>query len=348
VGTAPQLFQTLFLLIHHHANKGQLLAALEIAEQLLEVAEGAQEELPVVLAHWARGFLLHCLGRFPECLDSHGRVISLYDRERHAHLAHIFGMDVAVSSLAYSGVTQWLLGYSDRAQEYRKRALALARDLNHPNSLAHGLTQACQLAFIMRDLELLEQYVDELIRISTEHGVMLFHSAGLLFQVYAFSWRGRHEEAVELSQESFAAFIASGSTMGFPSSFAFHAEVHARAGHQDKGLPLISKALSMAKTGEEGLFLPEIHRIWGEYLLGQVPGSPSEAEAAFRRAIEVARGQGVKSLELRAAIPLSRLLHSQGRNDEARELLADIYGWFTEGLDTPDLKDAAALLKELS
>jgi tetratricopeptide (TPR) repeat protein len=142
--------------------------------------------------------------------------------------------------------------------------------------------------------------------------------------------------------------MASGSTLGCPGTFAYIAEAYTRTGDLEKGLPFISEALSIAQTGEEGLLTSDVHRVWGEYLTRKDPDSLVEAEASFRRALEVAHDQGARSLELRAAMPLSRLLHSQGKKDEARELLADIYNWFTEGLDTPDLKDAAALLEELS
>jgi predicted ATPase len=348
VGTAPQLFQTLFILVHHHANQGRGEVALDLAEQLLEVVERAEEPLPAVMAYWARAFSLLYIGRLRESLRNHEQVISLYDPERDSMLAYIFGMDPAVSSLAMGGVTLWILGYPDRAAEYMRRGIAHARDVNQPNSLAHALVQSVYLCMIRGDRELRIEQAEELFRLSTEHGVALFRAWGIFHQGWNLAEQGEHDAAIARLLEGIADAQATGSELGHPVAFWCLADVYRRAGRVDEALERIAEALAIAERTEDRVHEPEIHRSMGELLLERDPDSVKEAETCFRRAIEVARRQEARSWELRATVSLARLLRRRDRRDEAREMLAAVYGWFTEGLDTPDLKEAKALLDELS
>jgi predicted ATPase len=165
---------------------------------------------------------------------------------------------------------------------------------------------------------------------------------------WAIAAQGRHEEGIAQMQESLAAVRATGAEIGRPHVLSMLAEGCMEAGRLDNGLDALTEALAAADEHEDRHYEAETHRLKGELLLKQNGSNVEEAEICFRRAIEIARRQSAKSLELRATMSLARLLRDTGRRDEARVLLAEIYNWFTEGFDTPDLKDAEALLKELS
>jgi predicted ATPase len=346
IGSAPQLFQTLFLLVHHHANQGRLPTALELAEQLLGVVENAEEPLPPVIAQWARGFSLVYLGRLTEALENHERVISLYDPERDSALAYIFGMDPAVSSLCYGALALWCLGRIDQAEEYGRRGLTLAREIGHPTSTAHALLQAAYLGAMRRDAERVQSLADELVALSNEHGVVLFRAWGTIFQGWAFSERGRHERAIEYLVGGIVAAREAGSLLGHTQVLKFTAKAWARTGDLDKALGLLGEAMEMIEQTDERLHESEVLRIKGEFLLERDADSTEEAETALRQAVEVAHSQGAKPMELRAAVSLGRLLHATDRQEEAREMLTSVYSTFGEGLDTPDLKQAKAFLDD--
>jgi predicted ATPase len=347
-GTAPQLFQTLFILVHHHANQGRCATALDLADQLVKVVESAEEPLPEVMAYWARGFVFGCLGKLTESVQDHERVISLYNPEHHSSLAFVFGMDPAVSSLSMGGVALWTLGHSDQASEHCRRGIARARDVNHPSSLAHALLQSVTQGMVCRDNELLPDQVEELVRLSTEHEVALFGAWGVLAEGWLLSEQARHDMAITRMRQGFADVQATGSELGQPLALWLLAEALRRAGRVEEALALVDEALSMVDRNDDRMHEAELHRRRGELLLERDPSAAEEAETCFRRAIEIARSQNARSWELRATVSLSRLLRARGRRGEARELLAGIYGWFSEGLDRPDLLEAAALLGDLS
>jgi predicted ATPase len=347
-GTAPQLFQTLFILVHHHANQGRCATALDLADQLVKVVESAEEPLPEVMAYWARGFVFGCLGKLTESVQDHERVISLYNPEHHSSLAFVFGMDPAVSSLSMGGVALWTLGHSDQASEHCRRGIARARDVNHPSSLAHALLQSVTRGMVCRDNELLPDQVEELVRLSTEHEVALFGAWGVLAEGWLLSEQARHDMAITRMRQGFADVQATGSELGQPLALWLLAEALRRAGRVEEALALVDEALSMVDRNDDRMHEAELHRRRGELLLERDPSAAEEAETCFRRAIEIARSQNARSWELRATVSLSRLLRARGRRGEARELLAGIYGWFSEGLDRPDLLEAAALLGDLS
>jgi adenylate cyclase len=347
VGDAPQLFQALFLLVHHHANTGSLPTALELATRLVEVAESAEEPLPTVMAYWARGFVFHFLGRYEEAARDHERVVDLYDADQHGSLAYVFGMDPAVSALAMNGVAYWHLGYPDRARAWCERGIALAERVGHPSSLAHALTISTSYSMCTGDVATLADQVEKLVRVSTEKGAVLFAACGVFYEGWLLVERGRFAEGLSRMSEGVTAIEQAGSRLGRAERLALLAEAHGTAGDPAAGLALIETALSRMEEDHDRNLEPGLHAVRGELLL-RIGESPEQAEASFRRALGIARARSLKSWELRAAMGLARLLTSAGRADEARELLAGTHGWFTEGFETRDLRAAAELLDELS
>jgi tetratricopeptide (TPR) repeat protein/predicted Ser/Thr protein kinase len=343
VGTAPQLFQILYILVHHHANRGPVPTALEMAEQLLGVAERAEEQLPTIMAYWARGFALHFLGRPTEALRDFERVIHLYDRRTQSFLAFAFGLDPAVSSLSFGSVAHLYLGHVDRAIEYSRRAVALARDLEHSTSTAHALTVATSLGMARGETDLVASQTEELARLSGERGILLFLAWSTFAQGWIVTKEGRLEDGIEQMERGLAGLREAGSNLGHVWVLGALAEAHATAGRVEEALTLLSEASALVEDSGQRLDEAEIYRIRGETLIGR---DRESAEAALRLAIECARRQEARWLELRATTSLGRLLRGSGRGEEARRMLADVYGWFREGLDTAELKEARVLLDD--
>jgi len=346
VGEAPQRFQTLFILVHHHANVGDLQRTLELAEQLVQVAESTEESAFVIPASWARGFALHYHGRFHASREDHERVIALYDPEQHSSLAYVFGMDPAVSALSYAGVSSWCLGFPDQALDYARRASDLARELDHPSTLAHALTQNAVLAIFCRDADVLRERVEELERLTTEKGVLLFRAWAVIFHGCVLAQQGRLADGAARIRDGLDAAEATGSRLSHPAALGQLAAACRDAGEVEEGLRHLANAISTVRQTGEHQYEAELHRLHGELQLAN--GASADAEADFRHAIDIARKQKARSWELRATMSLARYLRASGRSDEARRSLSDAYDWFSEGFDSPDLEEARSLLRELS
>jgi predicted ATPase len=186
------------------------------------------------------------------------------------------------------------------------------------------------------------------MRVSTEQGFASWLAPGTIVRGWALAQRGQGEEGIAQMRQGLAAYLAMGAELGRPRQLAMLAEAYGRVGQTAEGLAVLAEALTAVhKTGEQ-FYEAELDRLKGELLLQQPAGSGDEAETCFRQALDVAHRQQAKSWELRAAMSLSRLWRQQGRRDEARELLAPVYGWFTEGFDTADLQEAQALLEALA
>jgi len=341
VGEAPQLFQTLFMLVHHHANGGQIERAHEFANQLLEVTKNADEPLPVVMAYWARAFASHFLGRLPDARRNHERVLELYEPERDAPLSYVFGMDPAVSSLSLNSLVLWCMGFPEQAAESNRRGLTLARKLDHPSSLAHALVQSTCLAIYRRDVEGSQKATEELLAVSRAKGVVLFEAWGRFAEGWSWVEQGRPQEGIERIREGLSAVQDAGCVLGVPLVLSKLAEAHHGAGDVDEGLAAVDRAIAAAhgdRTWES-----EPHRIKGEMLVRR---DPRQAETCLARAIKIAREHGALLLEMRASVSLARLRKAQQRESEVGPMLEDVYRRFTEGHGTPALEEAEGLLAE--
>jgi predicted ATPase len=279
----------------------------------------------------------------------HQRImLSLYDQALDHPLAFRIGVDAKQGILSYSGWNLWLLGYPDQALATAKEAVAFARGLSHSNSLAAAEFFLMIVQRNRREARAVQETAERLIAFSTEHGF----GAWLLFSTHDRGWgiaeQGRYDEGIALMRKGVAILHAAGADIGRTDILCHLAEACMKADRLDDALSTVTEALAATDQQEERYYEPDIHRIWGEVLLRQDYSNIRQAEDCFRRAIEIARQQSGKSLELRATMSLARLLAQQGKLDEARAMLADIYGWFTEGFDTADLKDAKALLDELA
>ena len=275
--------------------------------------------------------------------------ISLYDRERDRPLAFRYGgVDVGGSCLSVAAWTLWHLGYPDQALKRGNEALALSQTLSHPLSLAAAEFFFGILRQFRREARAAQETADALIALCAEHGFTYWSALAAIFRGWAMAEQGRNDEGMAQIQEGLAGIRATGSQLNRPYFLCLLAEACTKSGRIDDGLGALMEALAAVDEHENRQYEAEIHRLNGELLLKQDDSNATDAQNCFERAIRIARNQSAKSLELRATTSLARLLDKQGHRDEARTMLSKIYGWFTEGFDTADLKDAKALLDELA
>jgi predicted ATPase len=272
-------------------------------------------------------------------------MIAFYEPQLHRSIVLLRGSDVGLCALAVDACCQWCLGYPEQALKQGEEALALARELGHPFSLAEVLYFTGSLANRMRrDGQALKDNAEELTRLA--HAKLPgWFGEGICLQGEALVMLGQVQEGMAQLREGMAAYQAFVGMRHLPGRLCSLAEAQAKSGRPEEGLATLAEALTLVEETGERHWEAELYRLKGELLFKQ--GDDAEAEASLHKAVEVARRQSAKSWELRATVSLCRLWQEQGKVDEARQMLAEIYGWFTEGFDTPDLRDAQALLDAL-
>ena len=239
-----------------------------------------------------------------------------------------------------------MLGYSDQASDQIREALALAREVAHPFSLAQVEFFTAYYYMFSRSFELSLDYCQELVDLSKSQDFSFWLVYGGLNQGCCWVHTGQTSDAIARLQEGLATRAKMGSKIGVPTYLIFLAEAHMISGNPHDGLNTIAQAFVMIEESGERIVEAECHRTKGELLIRLE--AESEAEESFIKSLEIAGSQSARLWELRTSMSLARLWQKQGKQTEARELLAEIYGWFTEGFDTPDLVDAKSLLEELS
>jgi predicted ATPase len=346
LGDSPELFPALFGMWAIYLDRGEFRMASELAEQLLR-AQSARDPVLLAYARLARGVTSYWMGKFLTAREYLESAITLYDPELHRPLIYSYGYDAGVASLAYAAWTLWLLGYSDQALKRSYEALALAQRLSHPLNLAHAELFLGVLRQYQREVRAAQENAESVIAHSAEHGLSDYWGWATGLRGWAMAQLGRSEEGIAQQREGLAAFSATEALLR-PYFLCLLAETWTETGRLDEGLNALTEALAAADEHDLRFYEAETHRLKGELLSKQDGSSAAEAQSCFERAIKIARSQSAKSLELRATISLARLLRNTARRDEARVMLDEIYGWFSEGLDTPALSDAKALLDELT
>jgi predicted ATPase len=324
--------------------RGELPKAYELAEQLLRRAQSAQNPTLSLYVHHALGCTSFSMGEWLLARDHLEMAISLYDRERPMAI----GIDTGVNCLSYMALTLWTLGYPDQALKKGVEAVALAQALSHPLSLAFAEGLVGYLHQYRREARAAQETAEHLTAVSVEHGFPHWLAQATVTRGWAIAKQGHNQEGIAQIREGLAAFRAIGDGVLLPHALCLLAEACGEAGRLDDGLSALTEA--MAAADEHGIrqYEAEAHRLKGELLLTQDHSKAAEAQSCFLRAIEIARMQSARSFELRATMSLASLLAKQGRRDEARAMLAEIYAWFIEGFDTADLKEAKSLLNELA
>jgi adenylate cyclase len=347
LGETTKLYQVLGHLSIFHYVRSEVHTARELGQQALRLAEDAQDPLHEALGHWHLGMVLFMLGDYAAAHAHLQHMISFYDPDQHHHAyVSLRGSDGGLAALAYSACCLWCLGYPDQAAAQSEQALTWARDLGHSWSLADVVCYAgCMFHAIRRAPHPLLDAAKELGQVA-QSGIPGWASDSDRYRGDALVLLGQFGEAIALMREAIATSRAKGVTLYLSGTLGFLAEAQAKAGRPEEGLSTLGEALGIVEETDERHGEAELHRLRAEILL--MMGDEAQAEASLTKALEVARGQNAKSWELRAATSLARLWAGQGKQQEARHLLADIYGWFTEGFDTPDLMEARNLLQSLS
>jgi predicted ATPase len=273
---------------------------------------------------------------------------SLYRPDEHRDSAFRYGQDIGVTAFVQLSWALWHRGYPDQSARAIDRALAYSRELGHAHTLAHALCYAGRAAVFARDVATACTHSNDCVAIASEHGFAHWAALGRILQGWAVAQRGEATTGIARIRDGIAAAEATGSRISTPNHLTRLAEALALAGKIEEGLAALDDALAQAAISGARGWDAEIHRLRGE-LTARLPyPDPAKAENSFRTALAIAREQGTRGYELRAATSLARLWREQGRQTEARDLLAPLYGWFTEGFDTADLRDAKALLDELA
>ena len=328
-----------------HMFRGEFDLAQRVAEDLLRLGNERDAPAALVLGHNALGGNLMFVGQFATSQSHLDQVLALYDPISHRSLVEEAEVHPHVLSQAFCGIVAFCLGYPDRASARSNEAIAEARRLDHPPSLASSLAAATRLLSLGGDNAALDERACEFVAVTTEHGFPYWRAAGTMFRGWVMVKNGDVAEGVSLLHSGSTAYRATGTQAWVPYYIALLAGAHEIAGQIDEALAQLDDALRIVETTGERWFEAEIFRQKGRLVLRQ--GHTDAAEELDRTALGIAREQEAKLWELRASVSLARLRRDQARRAEARDLLARIYGWFTEGFDTSDLKEAKALLDEL-
>jgi predicted ATPase len=320
--------------------------ALRVAEDLVRLSLQRNDSGGLLLGHFSSGRNLMYAGRFALSRPHLEEVLELYDPISHGALVHQAGTDLQAVPRACLGICLFCLGCPDQALAQSKAAIAEARILAHAPSLAVTLAFGAILLSLVGDLVALDAWSDQLVAVTTEQGFPVWHALGVIFRGWVKVNNGDVAEGMSLLGSGSRAYRASGAETMVPHHIALLAEACEIAGQVEEAGALLDDALQISERTGERWLAAELYRHKGQLLLRQ--GHNEAAEELYRKALSSAREQQAKLWELRAAASLARLRGDQGRRTEARDLLAPVYGWFTEGFGTPDLKEAKALLDELT
>jgi tetratricopeptide (TPR) repeat protein len=349
VGETPQLFWVLVGLWVFYQFRAEHQTARKLAEQLLSLAQSVQDLALLVMAHHALGGTLFNLGEFVRARAHQEQGIAVYNPQQHNPYTNnpFAPVDLKVACLCQAALGLFFLGYPDQALERIQEALTWAQELSHPYSLTLALNNAAAVHSLRHEGQAAQERAEAMIALSTEQGFAQLMAFGTLSRGGALVEQGQVEEGIKQMQQGLAALRAMGSELFRSMGLTGLAAAYARVGQIEEGLSTVAEALALVdKTGERtveaGLY---VLRGW---LLFFSTGDPAAAEACFQQALDIARRRSAKSGELLAVTSLSRLWQSQGKKDEARQILSEIYGWFSEGFETKGLREAKALLDELS
>ena len=327
-----------------HWWKLELNKALELADETLALAEKVKDPAMLLSGNLARGATLFYLGKFVFANEHLEKALTTFD------LCQTLSEELEfrrIASFGYLSLGLYTLGYPDRARAKSREMLAVAQRSSLPFVLANAYGHAAAHNLVTGNGAAAQRQNEESSALAQEMGIVSFLAVATVRRGACLIAQERFEKGIAGLREGISAILAAG---GKPPAlfWCFLASGLGRIGRPQEGLEVAGEGFAaVTKTGEQSSS-PLLYNVKGELLLAQNPSDVAEAEQCFRTAIEIARRQSARSPELRATMSLAQLLAKQGRRDEGRTMLAEIYGWFTEGFDTADLKDAKALLEELS
>ena len=320
----------------------------ELAAEFLALAERQGATEPLVIAHHLMGMTLGLTGSIAEARARFDQALALYDPAENRALATRFGPDSRVTTLSFRAWVLWLLGFPEAARADIDNAVKEAREIGQAATLMLALAIPNYTHILCGDCVAVNAFADELITLAAEKRALLRKAEAIFQQGCALALAGRTADAVETMASGVRAWRSTGATCWTPLHMLFLADAHARLGQFDDARRCIGEAMAASEASKESWCDADIHRLAGDIVLLSGDPDAAKAEAYFERALAIARKQQAKSFELRAAMSLARLWRDHGRRTEAHDLLAPVYGWFTEGFGTLDLMEAKALLAELA
>jgi predicted ATPase len=344
VGETPLLFPVLYGQWVFHVVRAELSAGREVGKELLRRAEERRDTAAQVVGHRILGTGSVLSGELVDARLHLERALALYDPQAHQSLAFLYAQDPRVAGLSGLSWALLALGYPDLAQARSREAIDAARALSHLNTLAYALLYGSAFSQLSRNRCEMQKRVEALAALATEQGFPHFLGAAKAIQGWLLAETGDTRAGVEQIREGLAAWRATGAGFCVPYFMGLQAEAHGRADRAQEGLELLTEALTLVNETGEGLFEAELHRLRGKLLRGMTVLDPAEPETSFCQALAVARGRGARLWELRAATSLAQFWAERGESLRGRECLRPIFARFTEGLDTPDLQEAKALL----
>lgn len=324
--------------------RSQLETAHELGKRCLVLANHLRKPPLILWAYYAVGMTFFHLGELDSATEHFERGIGLYDVRKRQH--HRALQDPGVACLSYKALTGWIMGYPDQAVETSREAVTLADSIAHPFSMAYALSMSALVHQFCRKVEESKELAEASNVLCTEHGIPYWFAWGPILRGWALTEQGRREEGKKQIRQGLEAYSATGAVIGRPLFLGLLAEAYLKAKQSTKGLAVVAEALNIVSRTGDRFGEPELHRLKGELLSIGSSGNHTDAETCFMQGLDVSRDQNAKSFELRAAMSLNRLWQKQGKTAQGRELLAEVYGWFTEGFDTPDLKEAKAILDQ--
>ncbi|WP_457938372.1 adenylate/guanylate cyclase domain-containing protein [Mesorhizobium sp. 10J20-29] len=345
-GQESRVFEAIYGQLAYSYVSAQISRYQELAVEYLDLANGQQEVAHRAVGHRMVGTASLVAGSLTPAVQHLEKAWALYDPERDAGSALVYGQDLGTATSSYLGLASVLCGFPDQGRDWGHKAVARGQDVNHANTLGFALLHAILAAFVAGDRATVEQHLDQLQVLIDEHDLPVWRASALTQQGAVLGWLGLPQDGLVKVEQGFAMMADMQFKLFRPLFSLIRAGLLTELGRSQDALVTITDALAAtAETGERWTEA-ELHRVRGELLLSQF--KESEAEAAFTTALTIAREQGAKWWELRAATSIARLWHQQIRLVEARDTLSGVYGWFTEGFDTADLKEAKALLIELA
>jgi class 3 adenylate cyclase/predicted ATPase len=342
-----QIFPVLRGLWNYYYTRAEYQTARALGEQLLTLAQQSQDSAMLLAAHRALGATWLMLGAGATAHTHFAQGLALYDPQQHRVYAFLYGEDAGVVCAGHDAWTLWYLGYPDQGLARNDEAVTLAQQSAYPFSLSLALSFAAVVHQFRREVQTAQAYTEASISVATAQGFPFWRARGALLHGWALAHQGQAQEGIEQINQGLTAYRATGGEVGRPWFLMLFAEAHGTIGQPEAGLTALTEALTLVDTTGERWYESELYRLKGELLLKQNSDNQAEAENCFQQAIAIAQKQSAKSWELRATTSLARLWQQQGKRQEAYDLLAPVYHWFTEGFDTADLKDAKTLLHEL-
>ena len=348
IGQPPQLFAVVWGNFAWHVVRGEMGLSMDLAREAIDLAERFEDPGIWMEALFLLGVTLFYRGDFTGAIAQYETALSRYDdRERTRLWASRVGEDAGITHRCYLSLALWQLGYPEQALRANYGMRKLARSIKHPFSLAYAQHHTSWLYHQLGLPVETKAASEEGIQTATEQGFAMFHATGTLYKAAGVLLEGRPEDALPLLTKGLKAYRETGAGLALPYYLSILGDAYIQAGRPDEARDVLDEGLAIAERSDELCQTAELHRLKGELALQTGSPQGDDAEEHFRRAIGTARRQLSKAWELRATTSLARLCKRQGRRDEARQMLSDTYGWFTEGFNIPDLKSARALLDEL-